>query len=196
MSRRRFSVLLGVFVSWLFLAGAAFAHDLARLEQGFPLAHVDDERFAELFREDQRDRFEGVPADVMRTRDAERREQMAALLLEEPDMGAAEWFIAAIIFQHGAAISDYMLARRLAQEGYEETGHPSLGWMIAATTDRARLSLNEDQLYGTQFRCVDGRFVARPIEDSETIDARRAELGLQSFADYAARSQEHACDGP
>jgi hypothetical protein len=62
---------------------------------------------------------------------------------------------------------------------------------IAYLEDRVCVNTGRGQLYGTQFGEVfdeKGVVVAygpKPIEDEANIDARRAELGLESFAEYS-----------
>ena len=40
------------------------------------------------------------------------------------------------------------------------------------------------ELYGTQFTVTGGEFGPCPIEDRQRLDKRRAEAGLEPFADY------------
>lgn len=54
---------------------------------------------------------------------------------------------------------------------------------LAYLVDRVRVAHGKPQLYGTQF----GRSGPQPIEDEEHLDERRAAVGLEPFADYAAR---------
>jgi hypothetical protein len=54
---------------------------------------------------------------------------------------------------------------------------------LAYLTDRVRVARGEPQLYGTQF----GRCGPHPIEDPDALDERRGAVGLEPFADYAAR---------
>jgi len=59
---------------------------------------------------------------------------------------------------------------------------------LAYLTDRVRSNEGREQLYGTQIAEVrDGKVVPWPVEDPEQLDARRAAVGLQPFAEYAAR---------
>jgi hypothetical protein len=44
-------------------------------------------------------------------------------------------------------------------------------------------------LYGTQFTVTDGEHRPRPIEDPQQLDERRAEAGLDPFADYEAECE-------
>lgn len=59
---------------------------------------------------------------------------------------------------------------------------------LAYLTDRVRSNEGREQLYGTQIADVrDGTVVPWPVEDPERLDARRAAVGLEPFAEYAAR---------
>lgn len=49
---------------------------------------------------------------------------------------------------------------------------------IAYLEDRVRLNKGLGQLYGTQFTLENGRWVPRTIEDEESINERRAEIGM------------------
>jgi len=56
---------------------------------------------------------------------------------------------------------------------------------IAYLTDRVLLKEGKKQLYGTQFTSEDGKWKPQPLEDEANVDARRAEAGLPSLAEYA-----------
>lgn len=45
---------------------------------------------------------------------------------------------------------------------------------------------------GTQFTVTDGELGPCPIEDRQRLDERRAEAGLESFADYEARMRDQS----
>lgn len=55
---------------------------------------------------------------------------------------------------------------------------------VAMLTDRVLTNEDEPQRYGTQFRIVDGRLVAYPIDDPAGLDARRAAMGLAPMSEY------------
>lgn len=55
---------------------------------------------------------------------------------------------------------------------------------LAYLTDRVRVGEKKKQLYGTQFRTVDGKMEPYPIEDEANVDRRRKEAGLSSMAEY------------
>ncbi len=49
---------------------------------------------------------------------------------------------------------------------------------IAMLEDRVRINSNQPQLYGTQFRQEGGAHVPLEIEEPDTVDERRASMGL------------------
>jgi hypothetical protein len=55
---------------------------------------------------------------------------------------------------------------------------------VAVLTDRVAVSHGRPQLYGTQARLVNGRWVAAPIADSSSVDTRRAKVGLPPLREY------------
>jgi hypothetical protein len=63
---------------------------------------------------------------------------------------------------------------------------------LAYLEDRVRVNAGQLQLYGTQFTVADGELGPRPIEDRDRLDERRAEAGLEPFADYEARMRDRS----
>jgi len=59
---------------------------------------------------------------------------------------------------------------------------------LAYLTDRVLLAEGKKQLYGSYpTRGPNGELIPQPIEDEPNLDRRRAELGLQPFAEYWRR---------
>jgi hypothetical protein len=59
---------------------------------------------------------------------------------------------------------------------------------VAFLTDRVRTNEGREQLYGTQMSgSLAGQTVPWPVEDPGRLDERRAAVGLEPFAEYAAR---------
>ena len=58
------------------------------------------------------------------------------------------------------------------------------GQDYALLVDRIRIEQGERQLYGTQYSVVNGVLVQEAVADPETLEARRAEIGLMPIADY------------
>jgi uncharacterized protein DUF6624 len=65
---------------------------------------------------------------------------------------------------------------------------------LAYLTDRVLLASGGLQMYGTQMTARDGRFAACRMRDPETVDNRRAAVGLGTLA--AQLHQALACYGP
>jgi uncharacterized protein DUF6624 len=63
---------------------------------------------------------------------------------------------------------------------------------LAYLEDRVRVNAGQPQLYGTQFTVTDGEVGPCPIEDRQRLDERRAEAGLEPFADYEARMRDQS----
>jgi hypothetical protein len=61
---------------------------------------------------------------------------------------------------------------------------------LAYLTDRVLVAEKKKQLYGTQFRSVDGKMEPHPIEDEKNVDRRRKEAGLPSMAEYRKMMEE------
>ena len=57
------------------------------------------------------------------------------------------------------------------------------GHDLAYLTDRVRLKLTGQQVYGTQFTCTDGELVPDPIKDESGLDRRRAAAGLPPWVE-------------
>lgn len=57
----------------------------------------------------------------------------------------------------------------------------------AMLEDRVRTHTGRLQLYGTQFRPVEGKHVPLPIEDPEHVDERRAAMGLDTLEENIAQ---------
>jgi len=101
----------------------------------------------------------------------ERASQMAWLLVQHAD--------------HDRVFQQACLALMKAQPA-EEVNMRNIAYL----EDRVCVGEGRPQRYGTQFRTNEqGDLEPFPIEDREQVDARRAELGLSSLAEYALRLQ-------
>lgn len=71
------------------------------------------------------------------------------------------------------------------------------GSNLAYLTDRVRMREDRPQLYGTQYRLVDGEPIFHTIEDEAGVDARRAAVGLGTLDLYRAQIvNPHLNHGP
>lgn len=58
---------------------------------------------------------------------------------------------------------------------------------IAYLEDRLLIMEGKPQIYGTQFRTINGITEPFPIEDRKRVDERRAQVGLETYAENEAR---------
>lgn len=59
---------------------------------------------------------------------------------------------------------------------------------FALSVDRDLMEDGKKQLYGSQFReNAQGEWEPYPIEDEANVDRRRAQMGMESLADYRVR---------
>ena len=98
------------------------------------------------------------------------------------DGAAAAWLLA----QHADGDPVRQRAFLDALRGAVDQGEAAPA-RLAYLEDRVRVNAGQPQLYGTQFAVTDGHFGPRLIEDRQRLDERRAEAGLEPFADYEAR---------
>jgi hypothetical protein len=63
------------------------------------------------------------------------------------------------------------------------------GANLAYLTDRVRVGDKQKQVYGTQFKTVDGKLVPESIEDEANVDKRRKEVGLPTLAEYLKQAE-------
>ena len=56
--------------------------------------------------------------------------------------------------------------------------------------DRVELAAGRRQLYGSQYKCVDGQYDVYDLKDPEGVDARRALMGMQPLQDYLEQGRE------
>ena len=64
------------------------------------------------------------------------------------------------------------------------------GGLLATSVDRVRVGDGQPQVYGTQFRQVNGEWVPEPIEDEANVDERRKKVGLPPLAEYQKLFQQ------
>ncbi|HYD99453.1 MAG TPA: DUF6624 domain-containing protein [Alphaproteobacteria bacterium] len=108
------------------------------------------------------------------------------------DGAEAAW----IVLQH--AIGDPALMRRCLPllEAAAEAGEAP-AWQVAYLADRIRVLEGRPQRFGTQFDWdAEGRLSPLPVEAPETLDIRRAALGLAPMAEAVeARRRAAAAEG-
>ncbi|MGE7206961.1 DUF6624 domain-containing protein [Sphingomonas sp. NPDC019816] len=106
---------------------------------------------------------------------------------------AAAWLLA----QHADADPALQLRVLRAMEPLLATGEVAKD-NYAYLYDRIMLKITGKQRYGTQAMCAEGKRTAQPLEDSGSVDLRRAEVGLPPLANYIAMMDAHSgsCSAP
>ena len=67
---------------------------------------------------------------------------------------------------------------------------------VGFLVDRLERAEGRLQVYGTQGGCEGGRWRAFPSIEPETLEARRAALGMETLADYEAMGSQFFCAAP
>lgn len=150
-------------------------------------APADHPRLAELYTQDQADRTADTPDWFgIARRDAERRAEVQRLLDAGAARTAADYYHAAMIFQHGTDSVAYRKARDLARTA-EQLGSAAARWLAAAAHDRYLLSTGAAQHYGTQFiELPNGRWHLSPFDSTAVTDTERARVGARTLAEIRA----------
>ena len=78
----------------------------------------------------------------------------------------------------------------LVAEGYVEGGY------YARLYDKISTASGRPQRYGTQFKCLDGKFQPMEMESPTQVDERRAEMSLNTLAEYTAQQVRYYGECP
>lgn len=134
----------------------------------------DPDNLRLIYEEDQKDRSNIDDASI--ARDAKRKEQIRRLLSEGKVQSGDDYFYAAMVYQHGQTPSDYLFAHVLAVTAAEKGSKLGV-WLSAATLDRYLRSINQPQIFGTQFgsdRPEGGPYTQEPYDKDMISDSLRA----------------------
>jgi uncharacterized protein DUF6624 len=124
-------------------------------------------------------------------RDHARLKRTKEIIAEGGLKTATDYYNAAMIHQHGSTADDYLEARALAQRAFEmDPANDRAKWLTAASLDRYLRRVGKPQIYGTQFKKVDGVWVLEPVDETAVTDADRAKLGVPSLAEQKKRAEE------
>jgi tetratricopeptide (TPR) repeat protein len=147
----------------------------------------------QMFADDQEDRKGGpdkVDWSVVEGRDAARRERVEQLVTSGQIQSADDYYFAAMIFQHGEDEASYDRAFRYAVRAAElDPSFVKARWLAAAARDRYHMSRGEPQLYGTQYKRIEGRWWLWPV-DFHVTDDERAEWGVEPLATARQRLEK------
>ncbi len=142
-----------------------------------------------LYEQDQADRLNG-PIDWRKVgpRDQERRNQVQTILKAGGARVSADYYHAAMVFQHGSDVADFQRAHWLALQAVKlDPQNDQARWLAAAARDRELMNAGKPQLYGTQYR-TNGDGVWELYEvDPKITDAERARWNVPPLAEAHKR---------
>lgn len=137
-----------------------------------------------IYEEDQRVRqsYANIDWASVNKADAERRAATMRLLNAGALHSGEDFTWAAFIFQHGSTPDDYLLAHTLAIVAIER-GAGDATWIAAATLDRYLQSIQQPQIYGTQFQMPAGKATTQePFDRALIPDSLRRQMGVPDLA--------------
>jgi hypothetical protein len=114
-------------------------------------------------------------------RDEQRRDATRKLLAEGKLQSGKDYHFAAYVFQHSHDSDNDLLAHVLAMTAVSK-GEPKVRWLAAATMDRYLWSVNQPQIFSTQFHQTDRVWNQDPYHRSVISDAVRASSCVASLA--------------
>lgn len=141
-----------------------------------------------IYEDDQADRDPSKAAARMQLggtiaeRDQIRREHVRRVLEAGGAKTSADFYHAAIVYQHGETPEEIAVARDLALQALKfRPPHPRARWLVAAATDRILMYQGQPQRYATQYRTENGEWVLY-AQDPTITDAERAEWDAPPLA--------------
>lgn len=155
--------------------------------QSVPCAASDE--LAEIYAADQDDRKENpIDWSVVGRRDRARRERVGALIAAAELRCPADFFHAAMVYQHGHSSSHYLLAHILATAAAFQ-GHDPAIKLSASTFDRYLGTVGQPQVFGTQLRKMpwEDDFSPEPFDREIVPDFVRQLYNVPSLVDLEAR---------
>jgi len=153
-------------------------------------AKANNQELLDMYEADQSDRSGQIDWALVGPRDEKRRQRVKEILEAGDVKTADDYFHAAMVLQHGAGSADFKLAHELALKASElDADHSTARWLAAAAKDRYLQSIGEPQIYGTQFRKVDGQWTLEPIDETAVTDEERARWGVPPLASAKEREK-------
>jgi len=150
---------------------------------------TDNLKLEEIFQADQKDRekvYESQDAvDALRKAYKARRQNVSMMMELGEIKTKNDLYHAAVIFQHGDEPQDFLTAHRLATLAAIH-GHRTSRWLLAASLDRYLMSLNQGQVYGTQFEFnpTEKRYQLKlPVLEHTLLSFEKEMLGIPSVND-------------
>ena len=151
---------------------------------------TDNIELSEIHEQDQLDRQTRLDWSKVNKRDSVRRVRVHQLLDSNKVVTAKDYKHAAMVFQHGNGPEDYGLAVELMEKAIALDSTINK-WLLAATTDRYLLSKGEPQIYGTQYRKMNGGpWKLADIDTTKISDEQRIKFGVETLAEQREKEKD------
>ena len=143
-----------------------------------------------LYEEDQADRRDMAflqDFGLMAKRDVARLKLAEAIVAKRKQFSDEEYYLLAMLYQHGPTISHSRLAVRYARHACEMR-YEKAKWLYAAAMDRLLSKQGKPQLYGTQFikKNTKSKWKLHLVDPTIT-DEERAKWNVPPIAEAKAR---------
>jgi hypothetical protein len=166
---------------------------VAQTAQSVPPTPANNAELTQIYNEDQRVRKPKPPnpdeAPITRT-DADRLAIVKQMIANDQLHTKADFRHAAFIVQHSLISSDYLLAHTLAVICAAD-GDKACAWLSAASLDRYLQSMNQPQIYGTQYIGTDhSPATQEPYNRDLITDALRTRLGVPVIAEQQKQLEQ------
>ena len=138
------------------------------------------DKIKKIFNADQKDRVSAKLKNysdkerwgIIGARDRKRLLFLVRLLKKKLHLSGADYFRAAMIFQHGSDVKHIKKAQELAKKGMG-LENEKCRWLYAAATDRILMMKGKKQKFGTQFKKNGGKWELHPVQPGITDAERR-----------------------
>jgi hypothetical protein len=119
--------------------------------------------------------------EQMAQRDLERRKRAKEIYLSGGLVSGRDFFDAALILQHSDSSDDYLLAHVLCTVAIVK-GNAEARWLSAATLDRYLQTIQQKQIFGTQYQQADQKeYTSEPYNPKLLTDAIRKALDVPTL---------------
>lgn len=148
-----------------------------------------------LYQADQAARSDPAKIDweVLVPEDRKRRERVIDILRAGAVTTAADYYHAAMVFQHGESLEDIRLAHALSTIAMSlAPDEKQYRWLTAASWDRILATQLQPQWYGTQFQSDDDGMFQYPVAEDAVSDEDRRAMQVPTLAEARAQLQEMA----
>jgi hypothetical protein len=154
-----------------FLVGTSFA--LAQTPSTNGVKPITVSRIHQLYAEDQNENPGNITEQEHNRHGVVRRSEIRLMLAKGEIETASDFHDAAVLFQHGEAADDYMMAHIFAIEALLR-GDNSSKWIAAATLDRYLQIIGRPQIFGTQYDAETASDASK--EQGKLVDPKVANL--------------------